>query len=96
MAAKFRLLVLSNFEGHVAGDRITGAAEMERVMASHPDYVLRESVAADTEPTKAEVKAAGPGPDTEARVAAGLPAGPVKASDAEKPKTTRVTINDKA
>lgn len=96
MAAKTRLLVVSHFEGHAPGDRIVSAAEIERVLETHPDYVLREAVAAETAPTKAEVKAAGVGPDTEARVAAGLPAGPLPAADeAKSPKTTRVTINDK-
>lgn len=89
-----RLLVKEAFDGYVPGDRITGATQIERVLATHPDYVLQEAVVAATEPTKAEVKAAGAGPDTEARVSTGLPAGPVKAADAEEPKVTRVTIND--
>jgi hypothetical protein len=86
--ASTRLLVTGNFEGYVPGDRISGASEIERVTRDYPDYVLREKLVADSEPSKAEVKAAGVPAETQARVDTGLPAGPLPAAD-EKPRVTK-------
>lgn len=90
--AKTRLLVTEAFGEYRPGDRITGSAEIERVLATHSEYVLREKVVADSEPTKAEVKQEGVPPETEARVEVGLPAGPVKADDAKPARRTSHTL----
>lgn len=39
-----RLMVKEPFADYVVGDRITDAKTMKRVVASHPDHVLRETV----------------------------------------------------
>lgn len=91
--AKYQLIVKEPFEAYVFGDRISGATEMARVTAEYPDHVMRESIAAETEPTKAEVKAAGVPVETQARVDVGLPPGPVPAADEKTPaRTKNVTL----
>lgn len=54
-----RLLVKEAFGDYAPGDRITSAAEMRRVTASHPDYILREDVpeAPKAKPKKPKPKA---------------------------------------
>lgn len=44
-----RLMVKEPFGDYAPGDRITNPAEMKRVLASHPEFVLRERVAAPDE-----------------------------------------------
>jgi hypothetical protein len=48
-----RLLVREPFGTHEFGDRITDPEEIRRVLASHPQHVLREA-----EPEEAEAEAA--------------------------------------
>lgn len=94
------LLVTVDFGRYAAGESIIDADEIKDALATHPEYVLRVPAAEETKPTKAEVRAAGVPPETEVRVEAGLPAGPLPAADEAPPKsltarTTRVSINDK-
>jgi hypothetical protein len=87
--AKVQLLVKEPFEDYAFGARIVDAKEIERVTRDYPDYVLREKLVADSEPTKAEVKAEGLPAETQARVDTGLPAGPLPAADEAKPRVTK-------
>lgn len=45
-----RLMVKEQFGEYSVGDRITDARTMKKVTASHPDYVLRETVPDEAEP----------------------------------------------
>jgi hypothetical protein len=44
-----RLLVKEEFGDYLVGDRITDARTIKKVVASHPDYVLRETVSGEPE-----------------------------------------------
>jgi hypothetical protein len=77
MATSIRLLVTERFEDYLPGMRITLPSEIKRVHATYPQYVLREHVSGETQPTKADVKAAGLPTEAALREAVGLPPGPL-------------------